>query len=164
MTSPIALIWNGEAFEPANKFWARKCDERFVVGQNYSMDEIHQRSQASHAHYFATLHDIWQSLPEHMQEQFPTEEHMRKYALIRTGYHTMTQHVCKSNAEADRMAAAIKPYDAYQLVTVKDSIVTVYHALSQDLRSMNKGQFLKSKQDVLDWCGDLIGAEGRTAA
>ena len=164
MTSPIALVWNGEAFEPANRFWSKKCDERFVVGQSYAMDEVHQRSHASHAHYFAALHDIWQSLPESMAEQFPTEDHMRKYALIRTGYRTTVQHVCKTNAEAERLAAAIRPYDTYQVVTVDGPIVTVHHALSQDMRSMNKGQFLMSKQDVLDWCGDLIGTREGAAA
>lgn len=164
MTSPVALTWDGEAFWPANRFWSRKCDERFVVGQAYAMDEVHQRSHATHAHYFASLHDIWQSLPEHLSEQFPTENHMRKYALIRTGYHTMTQHPCKSAAEAERLAAAIRPYDTYQLVTVKDSVVTVYHAMSQDMRSMDKKTFAESKQAVLDWCSDLIGVKERAAA
>ncbi len=163
MTQPLPFIWNGEAFEPANRHWARKCDERFVVGQSYTLDELHVRSSATHAHYFAALHDIWQSLPERYAEQFPTEEHMRKYALIRTGFHTMTQHSCKSEAEAQRLAAVIRPYDSYQLVTVKDSVVTVYNALSQDYRSMDKRAFAESKEKVLDWCSALVGSE-RSAA
>ncbi|WJR66996.1 hypothetical protein QTA58_22870 [Neorhizobium sp. CSC1952] len=159
MTQPLPFIWTGEAFQPVNRHWARKCDERFIVGETYTLDEVYVRSSATHAHYFATLHDLWQSLPEHLSEQFPTEEHLRKYALIRTGFHTMTQHACKSAAEAGRLAAAIRPYDTYQLVTVKDSIVTVYHAMSQDYRSMDKKKFQDSKEKVLDWCSALIGAE-----
>jgi len=163
MTQPLPFVWTGEVFEPVNRHWARKCDERFVVGQSYTLDEIHSRSSATHGHYFAMLHDIWQSLPERLAEQFPTEEHMRKYALIRTGYHTMTQHACKSAAEAERLATVIKPYDSYQLVVVKDSIVTVYHAISQDYRSMDKKTFAESKEKVLDWCVNLIGAERNAA-
>ncbi|HEX5935899.1 MAG TPA: hypothetical protein VFY63_17195, partial [Pseudorhizobium sp.] len=158
MSQPLPFIWTGEAFEPANRHWARKCDQRFVVGQTYTLDEIHVRSSATHAHYFAMLHDIWQSLPERYAEQFPTEEHMRKYALIRTGFHTMTQHACKSAAEAERLATVIRPYDSYQLVTVRDSVVTVYHAISQDYRSMDKKAFAESKEKVLDWCASLIGS------
>lgn len=164
MTTPIAVIWNGEAFEPANRFWSRKCDERFVVGQSYTMDEVHQRSQASHGHYFAVLHELWQSLPEHLTERWPTEEHLRKYALIKTGYHTMTQHVCETKAEAMRLRAILKDEDEYRIVLAEGTIVSVYRAKSQDLRSMDKKQFLASKQDVLDWCADLIGVDRRAAA
>lgn len=162
---PLPFIWTGDSFQPVNRHWARKCDERFVVGQSYTLDEVHVRSSATHAHYFATLHDIWQSLPEHLSEQYPTEEHLRKYALIRTGFCTMQQHVCASKAEAVRLAAAIRPYDPYQVVVVKDSVVTAYHAISQDYRSMDKKKFAESKEKVLDWCSALIGAEsGEQAA
>lgn len=159
MSSPINVTWNGESFDPANRFWANKCDERFVVGQGYTLDEVHARSSATHAHYFALLNDIWHSLPDHLSEQFPTSEHLRKYALIKTGFHTMQQHVCKSEAEARRLAAIIKPYDSYQVVIVKDSVVTVYHAISQDHRSMDRRMFQESKEKVLDWCASLIDVQ-----
>jgi hypothetical protein len=163
MGNPIPFNWDGESFHPANQHWARKCDERFVVGQTYSLDEIHARSSATHAHYFAVLHDIWQSLPEEYSEQFPTDEHLRKYALIRTGFHTMQQHVCQSKAEAQRLAAVIKPYDTYQVVTIKDAVVTVLNAVSQDHRSMDRATFADSKEKVLDWCADLVGNNRRAA-
>lgn len=153
---PLPFTWTGDSFEPANRYYARKCDERFTVGQTYTLDEIHGRSSASHGHYFAALHEIWQSLPEHLSEQFPTEEKLRKYALIKCGYHTMMQHVCKSAAEAERLSAAIRPYDEYQLVLSRDNIVTVYHAISQDLRHMDKKAFQESKEAVLNWCNDLV--------
>jgi len=164
MAAPINVTWDGESFTPANRFMARKCDERFVVGQSYTLDEVHERTRQTHAHYFAALHEIWQSLPDHMAEQFPTEEKLRKYALIKCGFHTMTQHVCQSSAEAQRLAAAIRPYDDYQLVVAKDNIVTVYNALSQDMRHMDKKAFQESKEAVLDWCSGLIGTQRGRAA
>lgn len=161
MSQPLPFIWNGEAFEPANRHWGRVCDERFVVGQTYTLDEQHARSSATHAHYFATVNDIWQILPEVMAEQYPNAEILRKHALIRTGYCTMKQHVCVTKAEAERLEAAVKPYDPYQIVTRRDNIVTVYTATSQDYRSMDKRTFAESKEKVLDWCHALIGADSQ---
>lgn len=160
---PIMFHWDGEAMVPATPHWQRECDQRFVVGEAYTLEEIHARSHASHAHYFAVLKSIWDSLPDELRPQFGNPEILRKRALIRTGYHTMQQHVCKSAAEADRLAAVIRPYDDYQIVETQGCIVTVYHAFSQDMRSMDRAMFQESKERVLDWCADLIGADREEA-
>lgn len=156
---PIRFAWDGEAMKPVTRYWAREADKRFVVGETYTLDEIHVRSHATHAHYFACIKAAWETLPDELTAQYPSAEHLRKTALIRTGYNTMVQHVCKSASEAERLAAIIKPYDTYQIVEVKGSIVTVWHALSQDHRSMDKATFQASKENVLQWIGDLIGAD-----
>lgn len=156
---PIMFQWQGDAMVPASRFWQSECDRRFVVGETVTMDEIHARSHATHAHYFATVKSIWDTLPDLLRPQYGNAEILRKTALIRTGYHTMAQHVCKSVAEAERLAAIIKPYDAYQIVDQQGAIVTVYHALSQDMRSMDKATFQASKEAVLAWCADLVGAD-----
>jgi hypothetical protein len=156
---PIRFAWDGETMTPATKYWARQADERFVVGVTYTMDEIFVRSHQTHAHYFACVKAAWDSLPDDKRPQFPSAEHLRKFALIRSGYCTMVQHSCKSAAEAERLASALKPYDTYQIVEVSGSIVTVFHAMSQDHRSMDKATFQASKEAVLTWIGDLIGAD-----
>lgn len=159
---PIRFAWDGEAMRPATKYWAREADKRYVVGETYTMDEIFVRSHATHAHYFACVKAAWESLPDELRPQYPSAEHLRKLALIHSGYATMVQHVCKSAAEAERLAAIIKPYDTYQLVVVDPqtpNVVTVYHAQSQDHRSMDKQRFQDSKEAVLRWIGDLIGAD-----
>lgn len=165
MASPINLIWNGETFEPANKFWAAKCDQRFVVGQGYAMDQVHQRSLASHGHYFAELNEVHQSLPDHLEEKFPTVEKMRKHALIRTGYCNTTTHSFSGFGDAKTFEAAINHYskafraDDYQIVIREGCIVTVYQAMSQDMSSMDKQTFEASKDAVLNWCHSLIGSD-----
>jgi hypothetical protein len=159
---PIRFNWDGEAMTPATRYWAREADKRFVIGETYTMDEIHVRSHQTHAHYFACIKAAWESLPDDKRPQYPSAEHLRKLALIHTGFSTMVQHPCKSAAEAERLALVIKPYDTYQLVLIDPetpSVVTVYHAISQDHRSMNKQQFQDSKEKVLNWIGDLIGAD-----
>lgn len=147
---------------PASGYWQREADKRFVVGETYTLDEIFVRSHATHAHYFACIKAAWDSLPDQLRPQFPSPEHLRKYALIRAGFNTMVQHPCKSAAEAERLAAVIRPYDTYQIVEIdpdRPTVVTVYHALSQDHRSMDKAQFQASKEAVLQWIGDLIVAD-----
>lgn len=158
-TMPIMMRWEGDAMVPASGHWQRECDKRFAVGQTYTLDEIHARSSATHAHYFAVIKQIWDSLPDHLRPQFGNPEILRKHALIRTGFHTMVQHVAKSAAEAERLAAIIATYDAYQIVQTDGCVVTVYHAMSQDHRHMDKKQFQASKEAVLTWCADLIGAD-----
>jgi hypothetical protein len=159
---PIRFQWDGEAMRPATKFWAREADKRYTVGETYTMDEIFVRSHATHAHYFAVIKAAWESLPDELRPQYPSAEHLRKLALIHSGYSTMVQHVAKSGAEAERLASIIKPYDTYQLVMIdpeKPTVVTVYHAQSQDHRSMDKQRFQESKEAVLRWIGELIGAD-----
>lgn len=159
---PLRFMWTGEDMHPATRYWAREADKRFVVGETYTMDELHVRSTETHRHYFACIKSAWDSLPDHLRPQYPSAEHLRKFALVNAGYCTKVQHVCKSAAEAERLAVAIRPYDTYQLVMVDGPIVTVYHALSQDHRSMDKAQFQASKEAVLRWIGDLIGVDPTT--
>jgi len=164
MANPIPFIWEGDGFAPVNRFWQRKCDDLFVVGQRYALEEVHERSHASHAHYFSVLREIWMNLPDLETDRFPNVEKMRKTALIHTGYRTETQYVCASNAEADKLARDLRADDDYQIIVVRGDVVTRYRAKSQDHRSMDKAEFQKSKQDVLDWCAALIGVDPATLA
>lgn len=161
---PIIFQWQGDAMVPASRFWQAECDNRFAVGEHVTLEEIHARSHATHAHYFAVLKQVWDSLPDRLRGDVGNPEILRKHALIHTGYHTKVQHACKSAAEAERLAAVIKPYDAYQIVEQVGPIVTVYHALSQDMRSMDKVTFAASKEAVLAWCAQLIGVAPETLA
>lgn len=162
---PIRFEWTGTEMRPATAYWAKCADQRYVVGEVYTMDEIYVRSHATHAHYFACIKAAWDSLSDELRPQYPSAEHLRKFALIRAGYCTQVQHVAKSAAEAERLAAIIKPYDSYQIVLIdpdRPTVVTVYHALSQDHRHMDKAQFQASKEAVLRWIGDLLGVDPAT--
>lgn len=155
---PIKFIWNGEAMVPATAYWARQCDRQFVVGAQYPLVEEHERSQASHNHEFAFVTEAWSSFPDHLLEQFPSPEHLRKYALIRKGFATMVQHACASKAEAERLQAALSGHvDKYALVIRRDAIVTVYEAESQSYRTMSKARFQQSKTAIMEFIGDLLG-------
>lgn len=165
---PIALEWTGDSFVPVNAQWQRKADEMFVVGERYALVEHHERSAQSHRHYFAQLHDLWLNLPEHLSAQFPNAEVLRKHALIAKGYCDKRSVVCRSEKDAERIAAFIAPMDAYAIVTHEAATVTIWTAQSQSHRAMGKRAFQESKDAVLGWVSDLIGlpadADERKAA
>lgn len=155
---PIPFRWTGEVFEPLPR-WAKDCDREFVVGQVYRLVEQQDRSQASHAHYFACIKEAWQSLPDHLAEHLPSPEHLRKFALIKAGYADSCQFVASSKAEAARVREFVKKLnvDGYALVTVSGAVTTVWTARSQSMKAMGRKEFQASKDAVLDVIAGLLG-------
>jgi hypothetical protein len=152
----LPFRWTGEVMEPMRGF-GKRADETFVVGAVYRLEALDERSAKSHRHYFAAVNEAWANLPEAMVERFASAEHLRKFALIRTGYADRREIVCSSRAEARRLAAFVKPMDEYALVTATECVVTVWTAQSQSLRAMGKAAFAKSKDDVLGLLAEMIG-------
>lgn len=159
---PLIFAWDGEAMVPAGKYWARQCDEQFVVGERYRLVEENEQSDRSRAHEFAFLQEAWNSLPDELLAQYPNVETLRKHGLIAKGYCTMVQHVCASGAEAQRLMAILKPYDAYAVVIARGNVVTVYTAVSQSRRAMGAAQFQASKTSLMEFVGDLLGVDPET--
>lgn len=157
---PVLLSYHGEGeFRPPNSYWAKACDRQFVVGENVLMERREERSGASHRHYFASINEAWQSLPDDMLERFPNSEALRKYALIKAGYCDASTLVAASKAEAHRLAAFIRPMDEFAIVTVSGATVTRYTAKSQSMRAMGKADFSASKDAVLRVISELIGTD-----
>ncbi len=57
------------------------------------------------------------------------------------------------------MAAALKPMDEFAVIITRDTVVSVYRAMSQSIKAMGGAQFQKSKTDVLDYVANLLGCE-----
>jgi uncharacterized protein (DUF2252 family) len=153
---PIECFWNGEAFVPSNEAWKRRAAKQYVVGEVYNMVDQEPRSLASHNHYFAAVETAWKNLPEILAERFPTADHLRKYALVKTGWYDSKSIVGSSHEGAMKLAAFIRPLDEFAVVDVKEAVVTVYTAKTQSFRMGNE-DFKKSKDDVLGFLADLIG-------
>lgn len=151
---PVLFMWDGEAMRPANP---KLADRHFVIGEAYPLIVNEERSTNSHSHYFAALNEAWKNLPEAEAERWPTVEHLRKYALIRAGFRDERSIVCASKAEAQRMAAFVKPMDEYAIVATSEAVVRVYTAKSQSMRAMGKADFQASKDAVLTIVSQLIG-------
>ena len=160
--APILCAWDGEHLTPVGQTWARRADAQWVVGERYSVEIRQERSQASHNHYFASIAEAWQNLPEDLAERFPTPVHLRKWALIKAGYRDETSIVCASKAEALRLAAFVKPMDEFAIIAVSEAVVTRYTAKSQSIKAMGKEVFEASKKAVLDLVAQMIGTTAPT--
>jgi hypothetical protein len=162
--APIMFRWDGDAMVPASRFWAGRADRVFVVGADYKMVEHHDRSDASHNHFFAAIKNGFDNLPDELRDEYPTTEHLRKKALIKKGFRDERDHVCASKAEAARLAAFIKPLDDYAIVVVSECVVRVWTAKSQSRKAMGAADFQASKTAVLEFIDDLLGVQhGATA-
>lgn len=163
MSTLATFIWNGETMTPMGRF-RDKCKEAFTPGEYYKLEVMEERSWVSHKHYFACLHDAWVNLPSkgHALEPWAQSvKHFRKYALIRTGWNNAQTWTCGSRAEADRMATALRSIasDDFAIVAIEGTTVTRFTAKSQSMKAMGKEDFQKSKDDVLTFVADLIGAD-----
>ena len=158
MSALIVFTWDGDAMVPMPRF-AKKCDQVFVVHEYYRMEVHEERSWKSHKHYFATLYDLWLNLPEKyaLEPWAQTSEHLRKYALIKTGWHNNQTWACSTRAEAERWARNLRPENEYSIVVAQGTTVVRYTAKSQSVQAMGKADFQKSKVAVLEFVEDLIG-------
>jgi len=155
---PLKFTWDGEAMVPASAFLARRADQQYTVGESYMLAEEKQRSTATHNHEFAFVAEAWASLPERYADEAwaQSAEHLRKYALIKTGFCDTQTYACGSRAEAERWAANLRPLDEYSIVVVKGSTVVRFTAKSQKRKAMGAAEFQASKQAILEYIAGLI--------
>ena len=143
---PVYFKWNGEAMEPIGRF-SRLAERTFTSDMTYRMIVEEERSGASHRQYMAAVHEGWMQLPEPWDMAFPTEDHLRKYCLIKTGFCDITKVVGKKRV----------PVDGYAIVAEEDGVTTIYQAKSQSYKAMGPAEFQKSKIAVLDCIADMVG-------
>lgn len=160
--TPIIYNWTGEALVPATPFMARLCDRELVVGEQYRMVEEEERSAKSHRFYFACIREAWLNLPDSWSDRITSPEHLRKYALVKAGFCDSQTLVAGSKAEAQRIAAFMRPIDEFAVITVEGSTVTRYVAKSQSVKAMTKPVFEESKTAVLEIVSAIIGTDVAT--
>lgn len=159
---------------PIRGYLAR-CEKQFETGKVYPLEVREERSIAEHNHYFASIADAFGSLPEKVtDEKIKTPDHLRKWALIETGWFNEVVTDCGSQEIALRMASLTRRLDDYCEIRVRGPLLVVRHAKSQSVHGkerMDKETFRKSKGDVLNLLADMIGVSrtileryaGRTA-
>jgi hypothetical protein len=163
---PLPFVYRAESrsFTPRRGF-EKHVEVAYADGETVVLVPLESRSQVSHSHYFAVLNELWANLPHEIADQFPTSEHLRKRALIMTGWRDETSLVLPSKAEALKVAAWSRQLlDEHAVISVSGTTVVRLVAKSQSLRAMGKADFTKSKADVLGWIEDLIGIDRGAAA
>jgi len=115
----------------------------------YRMIVAAERSAASHRHYMAAVTEAWKNLPEHLAEEFPTPDALRRWALIRTGYCDTVKVVGHRRS--------MRRIEGYSVVEVDaEGTMTIRTARSQSFAAMGKKEFDASKTAVLDYLASLI--------
>lgn len=163
MSAPILYRWEGDVFRPLPRH-AKECDEQFVVGKVYILEDQQDRSDASHRHFFAEINAAWENLPEPLAALHPSPEHLRKAVLIRAGWCDLRQITCGSKAEALRLSTLAKSMDPYALVSINGPVVSIFTARSQSFSRMKKADFQAIKDKVLTILSGMIGVTPQALA
>lgn len=157
---PIRFMWKDGAMHPERRM-AEYCQREFGEGEIVTMLRHEDRSDASHRHYFAAIHEAWSNLPvpaegdeEPMWSKSP--EHLRHWALIKAGYCDVNDLVCMNNDQANIIAAFVKSMNPYAIIVVKGDVIRRYIAKSQSIKAMNRQEFEESKRKVLDVIATLL--------
>jgi hypothetical protein len=153
---PVKFTWTGEEMVPWPQF-AAMCDEQFVVGEHYRMQVEEDRSSASHRHFFAAVREAWENLPEKYAGRFPDWECLRKWCLIKCGYANEAHYPAPTPSDAILIAKIISEVDPEIVAVPHGDTVTIYTAKSQAVPAMNREEFQRSKQDVLDLLSEMLG-------
>lgn len=153
---PVTFIWSEQGHMIPMPRFRKQCDEQFVVGEEYPLTILEARSRNSHNHFFASVHEAWKNLPEDIGTDFPSAEHLRKWALCKTGWATMKTFPCETEDHARNLAVFARSADEYAVIELRGTIVRIHQAKSQSAAAMGKEEFQKSKQDVFDKISELL--------
>lgn len=162
----IRWRWDGEALRPLTN---RPLP--LEPGETYLLEAIEERSRASHAHYFARITDLWESLPEHLASEpwATTPEFLRHYALIHEGFAHCQAYPCASAAEARRWLSILpRPrgedgQPVFSIRKIEGSTLYEFTPETQKMRGnggMGKARFQESKDKVLGFLEHLVGVDG----
>ena len=132
----------------------RHCPECGCVisGDLYTADKMRQA-------FFANLHEVYASLPDHKRRQFPNVEILRKHALIACGHCDVMTVACGSKSAAPGVAAAFRLKDQYCIANIDGSVVTVMTARSMARRELKAPQFRKLALELFAWIKNQTGID-----
>lgn len=154
----IPFKWTGTVMEPMFRF-LDVCEKQYEIGEIYKLVPEEEINPRSRSHFFASIHEAFRNLPEHLSKRFPTETHLRKWALVHCGYADERQIVCENKRQAAAAAAAVRLFDEYAVIKIRGKVVHAWKAQSQSGRAMGKENFQRSKQAVLDLLSSMIGVD-----
>jgi hypothetical protein len=153
---PLLFRWEGDCMRPIGRY-AKEADANFVIGSNYRLGPVDERSDASNDHQFAWINEAWRQLPEDIADQYPSPTHLRKRALIEAGFYNEMAIDAGSNAAAIRVAAGFRSHDEFVIAVIRGPIVLVRAAKSQKRRLMKAADFQKSKTAIMEIIAGMIG-------
>lgn len=154
---PLRVVFKDGAFHPASTAAELRAKRFYAEGREYELAEYHPRSSRSHAHFFACVEDAFRNLPEVYAQEFGSAEQLRKWALVRTGFCKRDELVCDTPQAAERVAGFMRGADEYAVIQVDGNVVRRFTAKSQRMNVMDRDEFQRSKEAVLDFLSTIIG-------
>lgn len=132
------------------------ADRQFHDDEEYTLVPLEARSRASHNAYFAAIHEGFQNLPEKIAARWPTEEHLRAWLLVETGWCDEMDVELASEDEARKLVRRTRSESPYARIHHNGRRVLVRYPKSQSAAAMSKQAFEDSKRDVLELLEHLI--------
>jgi hypothetical protein len=156
-TPPIPFRFVDGAFVPVGDKASRAAAFHYDNGHIFWLVPHLDSDPISMRHQFAWLHTAYANLPEHYAGQFASAEHLRKTALIQTGFCTVKDIVCQTVDAAVQLAAWAQSKDEYCVVMVEGTVVRIFEPESQSRKAMGLDRFEASKAAILNHIAGLIG-------
>lgn len=135
--------------------------DRFEDGQTYLLEAREERSRKEHKRFFAWVAEAWESLPAGPEQYLKSAEHLRKWALCKSGYCDTDLIVCDSDADAMRLAAYARRKDDFAVTELRGNVVQIFTAKSQSEKAMGKVVFRQSVESVERVIWDLLQIRGK---
>lgn len=178
-SQPVVFVWSEldvcveggvvervKAMVPSSRY-SRVASKQFTLDAEYPLEIVQYRSMASHNQYFAAVSDAFDNLPEKLAPSFPSDTHLRKWALIQCGHFKQKETEWDTRHDAMRHATYVRTKEVYSRINVEKVprviedgaerwVVIVREPLSQDFASMSKAEFEQSKRDVLELLESII--------
>jgi hypothetical protein len=107
--------------------------------------------------FFATLRDIWKSLPDHVQGNYSSQEAFRKAALINAGWCDTDMTVCGSSKAAHEVKALVMKLDRYAVTVIKGAVIQTFRARSMAKKACPKAVFQEVADRALHWANLQVG-------
>lgn len=151
-----AFVWDGARMVPLDRF-RNLAARQYRAGCEYVLVQWRGRSKESHNHYFACIKTAWENLPESVAASFPSPEYLRKWCLVKEGYADHTQVVVDDADQAAKLVMLARNLDPYAVIRVRENIVDIWRAQSQDHASMGHDAFQESKDKILGRVANMCG-------
>lgn len=159
--TPARMKWQNGILMPVGRTAYATLSDAMEDGKIYDIEIVQERSQKSHGHFFASLSEAFSNLPELHRLDIPSIEHLRKRALIHTGWAHTFKIPCASGRAMNDLWKLMRETDEYVvcLPDPKTHVLTVYKARSMSKKEMRPKEFQQCKDDVLKWAWGLVGME-----
>ena len=132
--------------------FAKYMAENFKTGGVYDLAEVELRSMNAHKAFFAALNEAYANLREDGDaDDFPSAEHLRKWALTYTEFCTVRVYKAATLKETARVYQFLRSGDEFSRLELKPKTKEVWQHIpnSQAVAAMPNNRTFKKSCDAV---------------